>query len=154
MRRTIIAAILVVAAIAGGYMAGYVPESRRRMAAEAQVAETQAELSTAAGRLRSSALLGQVLTLKDVAVRQNYGEARELSSAFFDAVRKEAASVTEDRLRNGLSDILARRDAVTAALANGDPSVTTMLYEIERRLRDTLGYPVPPSSTDTPGQPG
>jgi len=62
--------------------------------------------------------------------------------------------VMEDRLRNGLGDILAQRDAVTAALANGDPSVTTMLYEIERRLRDALGYPVPPSSADTSGQPG
>ena len=154
MRRTLIAAILVVAAIAGGYMAGYVPEYRRRMAAEAQVTETQAELSTAAARLHSNALLGKVLTLKDVAARQNYGEARELSSAFFDAVRKEAASVMEDRPRNGLGDILARRDGVTAALANGDPSVTTMLYEIERRLRDALGYPVPPSAADTPGQPG
>ena len=154
MRRKLIAAILVVAAIAGGYMAGYLPEYRRRMAADAQVAETQAELSTAAARLRSSALLGQVLTLKDVAARQNYGDARELSSAFFDAVRKEAASVMEDRLRSGLRDILAQRDAVTSALANGDPSVTTMLYEIERRLRDALGYPVPPSSADTSGQPG
>jgi len=154
VRRKLIAAILVVAAIAGGYMAGYLPEYRRRMAADAQVAETQAELSTAAARLRSSALLGQVLTLKDVAARQNYGDARELSSAFFDAVRKEAASVMEDRLRSGLRDILAQRDAVTSALANGDPSVTTMLYEIERRLRDALGYPVPPSSADTSGQPG
>jgi hypothetical protein len=111
-------------------------------------------LSTAAARLRSSALLDQVLTLKDVAARQNYGAARELSSAFFDAVRKEAAIVMEDRLRNGLSDILARRDAVTAALANGDPSVTATLYEIERLLRDALGFPVPPSAADTPGQPG
>ena len=154
MRRTLIAGIVVVAAIAGAYLAGSLPERRRRAAAEAQVATIQAQLSAATTRLRAGELLGQALTLKDVASRQDYGQARELSSAFFDAVRREAASLPEERLRDGLTEILASRDDVTGALAKGDPSVTVALYDIERHLRDALGYPMPPGSTSTPEQPG
>ena len=150
MRRTVTAAILALAAIAGGYLAGSLPERQQRAAAEARVTELQAKISAAAARLRAGELLGEALTLKDIASRQNYGQARELSSAFFDAVRTAAASVPEGRLRDGLNDILSRRDRVTAALARAEPTVAEALYQIEWRLRDALGYPMPPEPVNAP----
>ena len=158
MRKFLILAVLALAALAAAYLAGLLPERRQRAAAEAQAAGLQEQLAAASARLQVADLLGQALTLKDVAARQNYGQARELSSTFFDAVQAAAASVPEDRLRQGLNDVLSRRDEVTAALARGEPAVTDALYQIERRLREALGYAMPsedvsPTSSAPPAGP-
>lgn len=49
-------------------------------------------------------------------MRQNYGQALELSSPFFDAVRAEIARSPDSELADGLNQVLAVRDGVTAAL--------------------------------------
>ena len=55
-----------------------------------------------------------VLTVKEVTMRQNYGLALEHSSRFFDAVRTEAAATLDPGLRDGLNEVLGKRDSVTA----------------------------------------
>jgi len=138
--------VLSAAAIAVGaaYWAGYAPERRARLAAEAENGTLQVQLTTAESRIRLGELLGRALTLKDVALRQNYGQALELSTPFFDAVRAETASVADAGLRDGLNQVLAMRDAVTAALARADPTVVETLYGIELQLRRALGFTLPP----------
>jgi len=54
-------------------------------------------------------------------------------------------TVPNGGLREGLTQTLARRDAVTAALAKGDPVVAGELHAIEVQLRQALGYPTPPT---------
>ena len=88
-----------------------------------------------------------MLTVKEVTMRQNYGLALEHSSRFFDAVRTEAAATLDPGLRDGLNEVLGKRDSVTAALAKADASVIGILHAIELRLRRALGYTLPPEPT-------
>jgi len=140
-----VAAALIV--LVGVYLAGYWPQSRARATAEEQVRTLDGQLIAAQERLRVAELLGQVLTVKEVAARRNYGQAQELSSTFFDAVRIETMSTGDSVLRNALNDVLGRRDVVIAALATSDPAVTEALHELELLLRRALNFATPPSST-------
>jgi len=144
MRTKGLIAIVVAVAIAGAYLAGYLSERTTRVAAEEAAATFQSKLAAAEARVRTGELLGQALTLKEVTMRQNYGQALDLSPAFFEAVRAEEAKSPEKGLRDGLNEILAKRDAVTAALATADPAVLETLRSIELGLRRALGYPPPP----------
>jgi hypothetical protein len=133
--------------LVGVFVAGYWPQSRARANAEEQLRTLDGQLTAAQTRLRVAELLGQVLTVKEVAARRNYGQAQELSSTFFDAVRIETMSTGDSVLRNALNDVLGRRDVVIAALARSDPAVTEALHELELLLRRALNFATPPSST-------
>ena len=115
-----------------------------RLAAEADAEALRAELKAAEARLQTTALLGRALALKETAAAQNYGQALELSSTFFDDVRREASATTDVALRDGLRQVLSKRDVVTTALAKGEPAVVDALRDIEFQLRRALGYSAPP----------
>lgn len=141
--------VAVVALIGGAFLAGYLPERRVRVAAEQQSEALQQRLAAAETRLRIGRLLGDALTLSEVAMRRNYGQAQELSSAFFDRVRVEATETGDEAFRRVLTDILARRDAVTIALTKAEPAVVDVLHAIELALRRALGYLLPPDQDPT-----
>jgi hypothetical protein len=138
-----IGAIAVIVLIGVAYLAGYIPEQRARAAAEARAQAAEARAAALEGRVRLGQLLGEVLALKEVVARQNYGQAQELSSAFFDRVRSAEAQPGEPAFAAVLTDVAGRRDAITAALAKADPAAIETLQAIEDRLRDALGYPRP-----------
>jgi hypothetical protein len=142
-----IVAVAVVVLLGGAFLVGYVPERRLRIAAEEQIRLIQDRLAAAEARVRLGELLGEVLTVKEVTIRQNYGQAQELSSSFFDRVRAEAAETRESAFRDALNEVLARRDVVTAALTKAEPSVVEVLHTIELRFRRALGYSMPPEPT-------
>ena len=144
MRLKVVLAVAALALAAGSYFAGLLPERQERRRAEARAEQLRVELDAAQGRLRVAALLGTALTLEDVTLNLDYGQARDLSTAFFDEVRAESVATTDEGLRSGLSQALVRRDAVTTALATGDAAVVQALQEIELDLRRALGYAVPP----------
>ena len=75
----------------------------------------------------------------------NYGQARGMSSPFFERVTAEAARTTDAGLKQAMASILTLRDPVTVALTQGDASALGHLRESERRLRQALGYPPPPA---------
>jgi hypothetical protein len=130
---------------AGAYLAGHLPERRVRIAAETEAEALGTRLAAAEARVRLGELLGRALTVKEVAARQDYGQALELSSQLFDAVLTESARPGVE-LPDGLNEILSFRDRVTAALARGDPAVVDLLHDVELRLRRLLGYGLPVES--------
>jgi hypothetical protein len=146
-----VAAVVVVVLVgAGAFVSGYWPQRQARLGAERQAAEarqqlaqTRADLGRAEALSRRGRLLGQLLALQDAAQSGSFGEARALSTPFFDGVRAAAAGETDAALRVSLEAILARRDTVTAALARGEGSASEALVPIGRELRRSLGYPVP-----------
>jgi hypothetical protein len=139
-----IVAVVVVVLMGGAYLAGYLPEHRRRTEADTRGRTLEGRLAAAEARNRMGELLGEVLTVTEVATRQNYGQAQDLSSSFFDRLRSEAAVTPDSTFRDALHEILARRDSVTAALTKAEPGVTGTLHTVELRLRRALGYPLPP----------
>jgi hypothetical protein len=136
--------------VAVAYLAGYWPERRQRLAAETQAGQLQATAAAAEARVRTGELLGRVLTVKELAMRQDYGQALERSSALFDAIRNEAVTIPDTQLRDGLNGALGTRDSITARLAKGEPAAVELLHDIELELRRALGYEMPPAANSAP----
>jgi hypothetical protein len=144
-------AVVIVLLIAGAFAAGYWPQRKGLIQAQAdavearrQLTEARSELTRAETRDRMGRLFGQFLALQDAVLDANYGEAQALSSPFFDRVGDEAAKTDDASVRTALDAILMRRDTVTAGLARSEGSVREVLVPIERDLRRALGYPVLP----------
>jgi hypothetical protein len=150
-RRTkLVIVAVVIAAIAAAYVGGLWPERSRRLASEARMEDVRTRLSAAEAGLRAGHLLGRVLTVKELTVRQDYGLALERSSAFFHAVRQEAAQTSDARLRETLTGVLRRRDVITAGLAKADPATAGVFHDLELQLRVALDYEMPPSAATGP----
>jgi hypothetical protein len=152
----VVAAVLLLAA----YVAGYWPQRERMSALETEKAALQQRADAAEAKVRAGALLGELLTLKETVQEMNYGQARGLSSPFFDHVRAEAGRTMDGGVKQALESIQTLRDPVTIALTQGDAAALNHLREAERRLRAALGYPAPagaavpaPVPTLAPGLP-
>ena len=139
-----IAAVAAIVLAAAAFMAGYIPEHQLRMTAEQETVTLRERLRDTEARVRMGQLLGQVLSLREVVIRQNYGQAQDLSSTFFNSVRTEATATPLSEFRDVLNEVLSRRDAITASLTKADPAVGEMLHVIEVRMRGALGYSLPP----------
>jgi hypothetical protein len=142
--------LVVVVLIAAAYVAGFWPQRERISALQAENASLQQRADAAEARVRAGALLGELLTLREVVQDMNYGQARTLSSPFFEHVRAEAGRTTDAGVKQALEAILAQRDAVTVALTQGDASSLAHVREAERRLRQALGYPPPAAAAPVP----
>jgi hypothetical protein len=84
---------------------------------------------------------------------QNYGQARELSSRFFDDARAEATRTPEPSFKRALESALELRDAATAALAKADPEAVDPLRRVEAQLERAMGHPWPAASPAEPPAP-
>lgn len=134
------AAIIVVA-----FVAGFWPQHRQLTTSQATVATLQAQLGAAEARLRLAAVLGQLLRVQDAVRSKNYGDAANLSSAYFDAVRQETARADAET-RGVLDGLLKSRDQVTTSIASTDAGLDVTLRLHERQLRRALGYPTSDAS--------
>ncbi len=135
--------VLVAVLLGAAYVAGFWPQRERVSALAAENAALQQRLEAAEARVRGGALLGELLTFEEVVQHMNYGQARGLSSPFFEHAAAEAARTTDAGLKQALTAILAHRDPVTVALTQGDAAALAHLQEAEARLRQALGYPAP-----------
>lgn len=142
MSRTRVIWGLVILVVGAAFLAGYWPEHQRRVVFEGQAATLRAQLADAEARVRMARLLGEVLRVTEAVTALNYGEARELSSTFFDGVRAEAARTPVPSFKTALESILQRRDGVTAALSRGHQEAAELLRTSQMQLREALGYPV------------
>lgn len=142
--------LIGIVALAVAYGAGYWSEHKRAAALEAEKAPLQQQLQAAESKVRAAQLLGELLTLKETVQDMNYGQARGLSSPFFDQVRAELARTSDPAVKQALEAIQVLRDPVTIALTQGDSAALGHLRDAERRLRAALGYPAPPAVAAAP----
>jgi hypothetical protein len=140
-KRMAIGAGVVFVALLVAYVAGYWPERQRRVGTERQLADVRVEVDGLASEVRAARLLGDLLHITDAAAAMNYGVARDLSTAFFDAAREEAGRTTEPEVRSMLQAIGQQRDEITGALARGDARVVETLRQLETTYREALDYP-------------
>lgn len=148
MKKLLVA--LVVLLVAGAFVYGRWPERQRRIALEGERQALQRQLDEAQARVRLCSLLGQLQSLMQAVSAQNYGQARELSSRFFDDARAEADRTSEPAFARALAAVLGRRDAVTAALARADPEAIEPLRQVEAHLERALGPPWPAAAPAAP----
>ena len=142
MNRILRIAAIALLVVAAAYVAGYWPERSRRAAAESELAAVRGQLDEAEARVRAAALLGSLLYVTEAVSAQNYGQAQELASRFFDAVGAEAGRTPLENVRPVLQRVVQLRDGIIAALARADPSALEPLRRAQLDLRESLGYPV------------
>jgi hypothetical protein len=150
VRTKVIWMLAAVVGIGAAYLAGYWPERGQRLATEARAEALQTQLALVEAQVRTGGLLGRVLTIEELVLRQDYGQALERSSALFDEIRRAVTAMPDGRLRDGLTAALGKRDSVTAGLAKGEPGTTAILHDIELELRGALDYEMPPAFGATP----
>ena len=92
--------------------------------------------------------------LIDVVARQNYGQAVQASTAFFDEVRAESNRTEQAAFEEVLQSVLATRDSVTGALTKADPASLEELRRSADLLRSVLekGKAVTPSAPAAQGK--
>ncbi|HET7293710.1 MAG TPA: hypothetical protein VFM88_14895 [Vicinamibacteria bacterium] len=141
-------ALLILAVLVAGaaYVLGSWPQRQARLAAERELQETRTRLTHAEARIRLYALLSRLLALLGSVEARNYGDAQGQSTAFFDAVRREADDAEQAGARAPLEQIHADRDRVTIALTRADPAALEMLRGAMARLRAALGEAPPPAA--------
>jgi hypothetical protein len=131
--------------ILGVFLAGFIPQftDRRRLQGELDRAQAQlsiAQRQTEIGELQE--LAGRMLL---EATSQNYGIAREHSTAYFDKARNLADRSDDASLKASLSQLLSLRDSITGGLAQGDPSTVS---QVQSLLKQT--YDIPAAGTAAP----
>ena len=134
----VIAVVGVLVLIGFAYLIGLLPERQRRLALEREVASLQSRLADAEATGRVCGLYTRVQGLIDVVAQQNYGQAVQVSTAFFDEIRAEADRTNEPAIREVLRSVLATRDSVTGALTKADPASLEVLRRAADLLRGVL----------------
>jgi hypothetical protein len=144
--------VLVLALVAGAYVAGYLPEHRRLVESRLELAAAETQLADAQGRLRLYTLQSRLARMIESVRERNYGDAAKLSTEFFDGVRAETSQTQDAKVGSDLEAVLAIRDAVTMRLAVGDPSILEALNGAMNRLRQ-LSEPLPAPAGADPNAP-
>lgn len=157
MKKSVIIAIIAVILLIGlAYLIGLLPQRQRRLELEREVASLQSQLADAEARGRICGLYTRVQGLIDVVAQQNYGQAVEASTAFFDEVRAESNRTEQAAFQEVLQSVLATRDSVTGALTKADPASLDGLRRSADLLRSALENrkAVPPSAPPVQAQAG
>jgi type II secretory pathway pseudopilin PulG len=142
-------ALIVILLMAISFGAGYLFERGRSKDAQAKFTAASAQLSAAQATIQLYQLQDQLLTLTQEAGNKNYGDAATLSTKFFDGLRVEADRTNQPNVKSTLESVLNQRDAVTTALAKGDPKANDLLLQLLATFRQILGKsaPAPPAAT-------
>ena len=114
----IVAGIVILA-----FLLGYLPSMISSRATEQQKVEL-------AHQLKASELSGQLAMASYEAGRNNYANAAQFSSQFFDGLREIIGESKDQALKQKLQVMLARRDEITANLAQADPAVKEKLAQM------------------------
>ncbi len=125
------AMILAIVLIVAAYLFGFWPQYQQARAARAQLAAVASELNHAQGQVRLCRLENDLLAVIRQTSDKNYGTASKLSSAFFSAIVTELPRESDPNVDAALQTVLRQRDAVTAALAQGDANSLSLLQPLE-----------------------
>jgi hypothetical protein len=127
MKKKVVPALLILAVI---FLLGFIPQylktERLQVAldkTETQLASLQSDLKMAELRDVSSMMLLEVL-------QQNYGLAKDHAQDYFEKLRGVAEDPQNASRKKALEDLLAKRDSVTASLAQGDPASASLIQDL------------------------
>ncbi|HXK61893.1 MAG TPA: hypothetical protein PLP42_18550 [Acidobacteriota bacterium] len=128
-KSVLIVAVLIAVAFLSGLLLGYWQGGDTR--ASLRVAERDRDslqVQVRMCRLRDLAALMYVET-----TRRNYGLASEYAGRYFDEVRdlgQAQLSAMPSHVRDSMSDLLARRDAISQGLARSEPGATQQVQAL------------------------
>ncbi len=126
--------ILWLALLLAAFLGGYIPQFLQVQRARGELAAARQQLSSCQAGTAVSQLKDTAAMLYLQATLKNYGTASEYAARFFQSAQQTASQTNDPALASALGSILQSRDKVTAALANGDPSVMPDLQQLLQKL--------------------
>jgi hypothetical protein len=148
MKRAVIITGIVLIGIA--YVLGFWPQYQKVQITKRQLKEVYTELDNAHAQVGLYILQHDLLAVIRQTEQKNYGQASTLSTKFFDAVRDELPRQSDPKVKSALQSILQQRDAVTSALAKGDPVALSLLQPIENTVFQTIDNLMGPTGANAP----
>ena len=134
--------LILLAGLLVGGTAGYFPLRQQYIAQqeafEKQLRDLRDEMRRVQDRSRLSELVAQLGTVLVKAEQNDYAQARERSTKFFDAVRQAQTAAPEGNVKQVLTRTLARRDEITADLAVSSDVAIPKLRELHTTLQQLL----------------
>jgi type II secretory pathway pseudopilin PulG len=142
--------IIGIVLIGIAYVLGFWPQYQKVQKSRQQLEMVNIQLAGLQAQVGLYRLQHDLLAVTRQTNQKNYGQASALSTKFFDAVRDELPRQIDPKVKTALQSILQQRDAVTSALAKGDPGAPGLLQPLEdtmfQVLSEPIATPVPPSS--------
>jgi hypothetical protein len=114
--------------LVGGFLLGAVPFSLR-------ASRLDRELREATDKNRKADLRDMIALAYVQAAQKNYGLAAQTASQYFSRLPETSGAMEDVERRRALEQAASARDAVTAALAKGDPGVTGQLLDLYLKTR-------------------
>jgi hypothetical protein len=134
--RHIIALALLIAIVA--FLVGFVPQFLENRRLRSEIETNQAGVN----QLRTQAEVEAIRNLAGKTLlqtlRQNYGNAAELSTQYFNKVQELMRKTENPALQSSLSELMKMRDSITSGLAQGNP---TTLSELQALLQRSYELP-------------
>jgi hypothetical protein len=124
--RLLILAVVMLAS----FLTGYVPLFLENQRLTGQVNESQNRLAEVQERLQIATLHNDLGVIFFEVAQDNFGNAREHSTRFFNHLQQATSTVRDPRLQQALTAILNRRDAITSDLVALSPEAVTKLRSL------------------------
>ena len=152
MKRALTLIVIVLIAVAYGF--GFWPQYQKAQKSQRDLQAISAEMGILQGQIRLCRLQDFLLALIKSTTEKNYGDASAISTGFFTAVGDEISQQNDPQVKAGLTSILQQRDAVTAALAKGDPGALGLLQPIQNTMFQIVNRTLGGPGAATPASPG
>ena len=123
------------------FLLGYLPATMNSQRAQVQRSDLEY-------KLRLAELRSQLGMSSYEANRNNFANAAQFSSEFFDGLRNIVDATRDETLKQKLQAVLSRRDEITTNLAEANPVVKEKLSQ----MYADLYYATTAQSPRTPGQ--
>ena len=133
--------LMVVTALAGAFLAGYVPEHLKVQDLEEQCRETRERLESRIADGEATCRVSQIHSRLGMLVveteHQNFASALSLSTALFDAIAEAIPATTDPSSREALRKLSKQRDSVTSVLTLASPEAVIKLKQLYAELGKT-----------------
>ncbi|MEX2264293.1 MAG: hypothetical protein WD696_20230 [Bryobacteraceae bacterium] len=121
--------LIAVALATVAFLVGFVPKYFENQ-------ELQAALERTRTQLEISSLHSQLGMILIEIERNNFGNARERSTVFFNQLQSAAQQAQDEAIRRRLEEALQRRDEITSDLASLRPETADKIREMYISLYD------------------
>ena len=149
--------LLVLLVLVIGLLAGVFSLYSRNGSLEEELSRINERLEETEDELRQSRFQLRLGELRDLASRlywqvnrNNYDTAGEISTDYFDSLRRLSDSIPGSDLATSLEELLAQRDEITARLARADSAVAGLVEQLFVQTHNVTEEAQLPANTQTP----
>ena len=130
----VITGVVVLVFFLAGFLIGFVPSQTALEQLRAENDQLQRSNSTLQSSLRIAELRGAAGLMQHRVDQNNFGEAGEIATGFFNGVRQALHASNDAALRKNLQEMLLQRDKITTGLARADPAVKEEIEQLYGRF--------------------